>query len=153
MTKLAFFDVDGTLSVPVFPDGDRLGIGLTNDAWLDYCIANPENGYHLCRPVPAAREYARKLLDNGARCYVLTTSTFSYETSAKEVFIQKHYPGLFEQVIAVSSNSLKIPVILAMARHAGLDPDCCELIEDTYTILLEADRQGIKATHIVSITA
>ncbi|MBO6046834.1 MAG: hypothetical protein J6P61_03685, partial [Erysipelotrichaceae bacterium] len=59
--KLAFFDVDGTLSAPCYVvDGERK-IGLPFDCWEDYCDIHKERTYDDCAVNKPVERYARYL--------------------------------------------------------------------------------------------
>ena len=149
--KLGFFDVDGTLSVPVYDDQGRKTIGFSDDGWIAYCVREKENSYRHCQPVGMTIRYARKLKEEGAKVYVLTTSQTSFETQGKKKFLDQHCPGLFEDVIAVGKDAYKLLVIQEMARLHKVEASECELVEDTYGTLLSMLDTGIKLTHVSSL--
>ena len=148
MLKIAFFDVDGTLSVPIYKKNGRDVIGFSPEEWQSYCIQNGEDTYQYCKPVLAVKQYAQKRKKEGAVLYALTTSKTSFETKAKEKFTERCYPGLFEAVIAVAADEMKLPVMLAIAEKYGVKPEDCELVEDTFSTLLNIMQSGIKPIHI-----
>jgi hypothetical protein len=146
-TKLAFFDVDGTLSVPQYRIDGEMKIG-TQDGWIEYCVEHGADTYDDCLPVEPVRRYAAKLRDAGAELFVLSTSQTSFEHAAKQKFLDAHYPGLFAGLITVAQDAYKQQVIAQMAKLRGLPLTACELVEDTYATLLLAAELGIKVTHI-----
>lgn len=148
---MIFFDVDGTLSVPVYRKNDSFVIGFPDDEWLSYCRKNGKESYQYCKPVLPVKRYAEARKAEGAMLCILTTSQTEEETSAKSVFIDKNYPNLFSHFISVSNDAEKISVILRMAEEQKLLPEQCELVEDSYATLLAANNSGIQATHISSI--
>ncbi len=150
-TKIAFFDVDGTLSVPIYNDNGEMKIGFSDEGWIAYCVKEGEESYQYCKPVQMTIRYARKLKDQGALLYVLTTSQTSFETNGKKKFLQTHCPGLFDDVISVSQDQYKLLVIQAIAEMNGVALTECELIEDTYSTLLTMLPYGIKPTHVSSL--
>lgn len=151
MKQLAFFDVDGTLSVPVYHDGDREVIGFTDEGWLEYCRVNGAEAYCYCKTVEPVRRYAAQLQARGVELYVLTSSQSEKETQAKVRFVERNYPGLFREVLAVRHDKDKLDVILQKAAERGTVPEQCELVEDTYGTLLLVMQQGIRPTHISAI--
>lgn len=156
MIKAAFFDVDGLLSAPVYPTAigsDTLGIGLPERLWLRYCILKGEDGYELCKPVPCVRRYAQALKESGSALYVLTASGSSPESSAKRKFIRLNYPDLFDDFFAVPSMDDKVPFMEEFAAAFGLQPEEMELVEDTYSTLIDASEKGFRCTHISTIAA
>ncbi len=146
--KAAFFDVDGTLSAPYYPVNGQLKIGMPDADWLIFCETRREHSYDDCRPIKRVKEYAESLRMDGVRLFVLTTSGSEGETEGKIRFIDTHYSGLFEQVIAVAHDREKTPAVLDFAEQNGLRPEETELVDDTYSILLDANNHGISCTHI-----
>ena len=152
MIRLAFFDVDGTLSAPYFrqPDGS-LDLGLTEEGWLQYCAREKEDAYQYCEPVIPVRAYARKLHAEGALMYVLSKINSPDEIAAKEKFIDIHYPGLFEAVLTVDDDAQKVEVIKRIAGEKGVILSECELVEDTFANLLYAHWEGIRGKHVAHL--
>ena len=153
MSKLVFFDVDGTLSAPYYPVNGKMDIGMTTEAWIRYCVSYGKDAYQWCKAVPQIKAYAQQKKLEGARLYVLTSTRTSIETVAKRQFVENEYPGLFEDVIGVAEDDLKITVMDQIARDTGVANEECELVEDTYFTLLTARESGFKATHISNILA
>ena len=156
MIKAAFFDVDGLLSAPVYPTAigaDTMGIGMAEKEWLRYCILKGEDGYEHCRPVPCVRRYARALKESGCALYVLTASGSTPESIAKQKFIRIHYPDLFDEFFAVPAKEDKIPFMEEFGAVNGLEAGEMELVEDTYSTLLDASSAGFKCTHLSNIAA
>ena len=152
--KLAFFDVDGTLSAPRYPHEDgRMDIGFTDQGWLDYCEKAGSHGYDYCLPLPPVRAFAEDLHRAGARLFVLSSCLHAREPEAKTVFVQKHYPGLFEDFFYVLHDGEKVQLIEKKARETGVPLSSCILVEDTFSILLKAYAQGITAVHIANLVA
>lgn len=152
--KLAFFDVDGTLSAPRYPHEDgRMDIGFTDEGWLAYCEKYGAHSYDHCRPLPPVRAFAGELHRAGARLFVLSSCMHTNEHAAKTAFIQAHYPDLFEDFFYVFHDGEKIPLIEKTAREAGVPLSSCVLVEDTYSTLLKAYTAGITAVHVANIVA
>lgn len=149
--KLVFFDVDGTLSSPYYMVDGRLQIGMSDKQWDSYCREYGEDAYQWCKPVPQVKDYAVRAKKNGASLYVLTTSSTDRETEAKRKFIQRYYDGVFEDIYAVCCDDDKVGVILKKAQECGVSPQECEMVEDTYRILLQTVTAGIESTHISTI--
>ncbi len=150
--KLAFFDIDGTLSAPVYEnENGNLVIGFPLKEWEAYTDLHQEHTYDLCRPVPFVKEYAQKLKNSGTRLFALSTSMFPGETKAKHAFMEKHYDGLFEEVITVMSDAEKIEVIERYADQAGAGLSECMMVEDTLAILFQTQVKGIRSVHVANI--
>ena len=152
--RLAFFDMDGTLSVPRYlTDEGRYTLGFRPAAWVEFCRVRGIRSYDHCLPVPAVFDYARKLKEQGAELYVLSTVGSPEEIEAKRAFTERVAPGLFTDILGSETNEAKTDVILRYAAERGLAPEECELVEDTYMICLAAMYKGIKATHVSMIFA
>ena len=153
-TKLAFFDFDGTISVPEYLVDGEIKVGYpTVPSWIDYCNAGGKDAYKTCRPVKPVQRYADKLRENGAKLYILTGIRSEGEVLAKIEFLKDHYEGYFEDMLTVSSPEEKLGVIRETAAREGVALTDCELIEDMYPTLLGVLAGGIKATHISQIVA
>ncbi len=150
-TKLAFFDIDGTLSAPYYPVDGEMKPGMTDEQWITFCKTYGDDSYLFCKPVLPVKRYAEKLFGEGVVLYVLSTSQTGAEDSSKERFIERCYPGLFRAVLTVRTDGDKIPKIIETAGQTGVCPSECELVEDTYSLVLKAVCAGIKGTHIAQI--
>ena len=152
-TQLAFFDIDGTLSAPYYPVGPdgTLRAGMTDEQWIEFCRTWGEDSYRFCKPVLPVIRYAKELLAAGAELYVLSTSQTEEEDRSKEKFIKRHCAGLFKSVLTVRDDTEKVQRILAMASEGDVAPEACELVEDTYALVLDAINHGVKGTHIAQI--
>lgn len=149
--RIIFFDVDGTLSSPCYNVDGKLQIGMSDEKWAWYCDHYREDAYRWCKPVPQVKDYAIKAKAAGAKLYVLTTSGTQIETIAKKKFLDEKYPGIFDNVYSVLHDDDKCPFILNKAAQLNATPQECELVEDTYRILLQTVVAGIKSTHISTI--
>ena len=150
-TKLAFFDIDGTLSAPYYPVEGELKPGMTDEQWITFCKEYGEDSYFFCKPVMPVKRYAEKLREQGAELYVLSTSQTPEEDISKVKFIGRFYSGLFQEVLTVRRDADKVGRILELAEQKKIEADACELVEDTYSNVLLAVTNGIRATHISQI--
>ena len=125
-----FIDVDGTLSSPCYKVNGKFQIGMSD---------------------VQVKEYAMKAKEKGTKLYVLTTSGTKIETAAKRRFLDRYYAGMFDDIYAVEHDDDKVRFILKKAAELGIEPSDCELVEDTYRILLQTVTEGIKSTHITTI--
>ena len=149
--RLAFFDVDGVLSVPIYKEKDEFVIGFTAETWKAYCMEHGEDTYQYCKPVLPVKRYAEHLQTEGAILFALTATQSDAETQAKRKFLSKHYPGLFEEVLTVSSQNEKFETIKMISQKYGAQLADCELVEDTLSTLLEVRQYGIMPTHISAV--
>lgn len=148
MIKYAFFDLDGTLSVPRYYTDGQFVTGFSDEGWMNHCETMREHAYDYCLPVQPVKRYAEELLNEGAELYILSMAQYEGEKKAKIEFVNSHYPGMFKDILFVGSNKEKTPFILEFAESNGALASECELIEDTYSNVLNANDNGIKATHI-----
>lgn len=153
-TKLAFFDIDGTLSAPRYiNDKGQAVIGFTKEGWKDYTDRHWEHSYDDCMAVPYVRDFALQLHNAGIRMYVLSTSQFPGETAAKHVFVEAHYHGIFDEVITTSSDDEKLTIIQQKAQERGALLSECMFVEDTLATLFKAHVLGIRCVHVSNIAA
>ena len=149
--KAVFIDVDGTLSSPCYKVDGKFQIGMSDAQWSEYCASHGEDTYEWCRPVMPVKKYALDAKAAGAKLYVLTTSGTQIETAAKRRFIDRYYAGIFDDIYSVEHDNDKVAFILEKAKELEIEPGDCELVEDTYRILLQTVVAGIKSTHITTI--
>lgn len=152
MIKLVFFDIDGTLCVPRYRDKHgNLVCGFSDADWFEFCENAGKEGYRDCITVKPVERYAHELKENGTKLFVLSTAQSLGEIEAKKTHILRTFPSLFEEVITVSSDPMKMDVIKEYADKYGCDLRECEIVEDTYSTILKANDLGIHATHISMI--
>ena len=149
--KLVFFDVDGTISAPGYPVDGKIKIGMHDDEWGPYCEATGEDGYKYCKPVPAMIDYAEQNKNAGNRTFVLTAVYNDPEVKAKEKFIAVEYPGLFEEILTVDCAEAKIDVMKEYAAKYNVPLENCELVDDTYSLLLKVVVAGMSAIHTANV--
>lgn len=154
---LIFFDFDGTLSAPRFPKpgdpGKTFVCGLTEENWKNYHETHREHTYDYSLPVGPVRRYALRKKEEGHRLFVLTRAVSDSENAGKKAFLARYYPELFEEYLSVEQDREKIPVILDTAEKNQVSPEDCELVEDTYMLVLQALASGIIGTHVSNIVA
>ncbi|MBQ9593208.1 MAG: hypothetical protein IJR36_04975 [Lachnospiraceae bacterium] len=149
MIRLAFFDIDGTVSAPLYRmENGSLGIGWPKEGWMSFCREHPQDAYAECRPVLPVKRYAEALRARGAKLYALSTMELPEERSSKLVFLEKHFPGMFEELLGPEEDAQKVDIIREIAAREGAKISECELVEDTYRTLLLANEAGIRCTHV-----
>lgn len=151
--KACFFDVDGTLSAPAYMVNGQMCIGMTDEKWTNYLEEHADDTYEYCSEIPKIKEYALKRKAEGAAMIILTASSGEMEDRAKKKFIGRCYEGIFDEYISVYHDLDKVEVIKTFAKTNGIGLSECELIEDTYSILLKAVTEGISCTHVANIYA
>ena len=148
MARAVFFDVDGILSVPKYYIGGKMTIGTTSKKWIEYCRIHGEDTYEYCTGVGPVRAYAEKLHREGVRLFVLSAAACEEEERAKDKFIARLYPGLFEACHYVPNAEDKIPFILHFAEENDIPVSSCELVEDNLDVLFIANTAGITPMHL-----
>lgn len=148
MIRLAFFDVDGTLSAPRYYIDGVMQIGGTARTWIDYCRVHGDDSYEYCYGVKPVREHAEELKKEGVRLFVLSSVMSDYEGPAKTKFVKRVYPDLFEDFFYVHEDDQKLTVIREIAAGEGVSLSECELVEDTLNTLFKAASIGIVPMHV-----
>lgn len=151
--KLAFFDVDGTLSVPRYLIDGTYRIGAPKTEWIAFCKEHRENSYEYCLTIPEVRAYAKQLKEEGVKLYVLSAVSSFYEKAAKTKFVKDHYPDLFDGFFYVNGDEEKLQVLSEMAALQEVPLSECVLVEDNFSLLLEALGKGIEPVHISMLAA
>ena len=151
--RRVFFDVDGTLSVPRYDMGGELTIGSTSEEWAAYCRLHGDDTYEFCTGVGPVRAYAEKLKAEGVPIYVLSAVICEEEARAKDKFVGRVYPGLFEACYYVYDPAEKVDFIRKKAEEWGVPLSSCELVEDNLDILFAANTAGIRPMHLSMLIA
>ena len=152
--KIAFFDMDGTITAPRFLDDGKPVVGFNLERWIEHCETQREHAYDHCGMQKTTIDFARKLKTEGYELRILTVAMSEGERVAKRHFIaERGLSMLFDSIMFVGSDDAKTPTILAVAFERGIDPSCCMLVEDHYYNCLRAHDAGIRAVHISNIIA
>lgn len=149
--KLAFFDLDGVLSVPKYVDAyGNIGCSVPDDYWFKYCNWQSDV-YTLCKPIKQTKELLQRLKEQGTRLYVLTHETNSGAYFNKVDFVMQHYGEYFEsyrQVLFVNKTEKKTDLMQIFCDRFGVAKKTCLLVEDTYDTCIQANNLGFQAMHI-----
>lgn len=152
-SKVIVFDVDGVLSQPMYEVDGRLVQGtdsLDADAelsWIKYCLEH-EDSYEYCK-APLVMQNLVSMYSKTKDLYVLTAECSSFALYDKIRFLKKYYGNVFEgKIHFVSKSSLKVPVLVEMAKYLEIEPSDIVLIEDTFQTCISACDKGINAIHI-----
>lgn len=87
--KIAFFDLDGVLSIPRYRDIDgNISCGMLSEDWFITCQST-EDVYRDCEVPIKVINLLRRLKNNGTKLYVLTHETNSGAYFNKVNFILK----------------------------------------------------------------
>ena len=152
--KTAFFDMDGTVTAPVFDLGDATTPGFFRSNWPEFCNKEQAAAYKDCVPVSQVIEYARKVKATGWDVKLLTVVMSEGEKPAKVAWRDANgLQDLFPEIIFVNDSREKVPYIVEYANRNGLALDGCMLVEDNYVTVLHAHDAGIQAVHVSHIAA
>lgn len=91
---IAFFDLDGVLSVPRYETGLGIKCALPDEDWfqeVNWC----SDVYRHCEPVPQVIKLLEQLKKRNTRLYVLTHETNSGAYFNKVDFVLEHYKDYF----------------------------------------------------------
>lgn len=150
--KVAFFDIDGTLSAPVYLDNAEFVIGFDLDGWAKYCAREKEKTYMYCPVVQEVVDFARILKSKGYSLHVLSVSTGENENKAKRQFIKdNHLDEIFDSYIFVETDDSKLDVMESYANEHNLPFSHCMLVEDRFDTVLKAHVKGFRGVHISNI--
>ena len=150
--KIIFFDFDGTISVPNYRNTDgQLVMAFKNGGWKDYVLETTPDTFRDCRPVKPVLRYASECKDQGCLIYVLTAATGPEEVAGKAKFLQQHCPGLFDDLLWVSSPEDKLDRMKEIAATHGLTLSDCALVEDSFATLIYVMHYGVEPIHVSSL--
>ena len=154
MPKVAFFDMDGTITAPRFIDNGEYVCGFNLRAWVAHCERLKEKSYDACSVLQPVVDFAKQLASDNIPCIILTVACSKGEHIAKRAFLKDHgLENLFPRIIFCTDSKEKPDIILSYAAHNHLTPSDCMLVEDDYMCVLRAHDMGIQAAHISNIIA
>lgn len=147
--KLAFFDIDGTLSIPRYLVGGKLVPGGSNEWWHTYC-AEEKHPYAACGVPAQMIELLNELHNNNVELFVLSQESFEDGERAKKDFIKMRYSSFFDDshILLVSDDSQKVSRMLTIAKERCLDPNRIQYWDDKFANVLDAIVKGIDAHHV-----
>lgn len=147
---IAFFDLDGVLSVPRYET--RLGVkcALPDEDWFE--SANWGSGlYKHCEPVPQVLKLLEQLKKRNTRLFVLTHETNSGAYFNKVDFVLKYYKDYFpsyREVLFTSKSEKKVDLMNILCSRYGISRKHCLLVEDTYNTCIQACNNDFQVLHI-----
>ena len=147
--KLAFFDIDGTLSVPNYCINGEYKTGMTDEEWLSYTMNI--NAYRFCSAPKTIRNYIADLTDKGVEIYVITRESWSPAFKAKCKFIKTSYPEIKQNNIHYVLRKENKPNLIEMIRlcqEKPTDMSECLYYDDDYEMVLTMNNLGYDAHHI-----
>lgn len=150
LVKVAFFDLDGTLSIPRYESRSGVGCGMPDNVWFDYNNRS-SNTYRDCLVNPKAVGLLRDLRGLGVELKVLTLETFSGAYFNKVRFVLEKYPEFFEgyeDVLFVSGREDKTRMLKSIAKGMGLSHSEMLLVDDNFDVCLQANNEGFQVMHV-----
>lgn len=156
--KIFFFDVDGTLSVPLYSfeykDDYYKRCCLPTNLWEEFASSD-EDCYRNCSVLPCIREFINDIQSNEDVETILIVLSVEENTDiqkAKTKFINTNFENTFYDIFYVNTANEKIDFILRYAEYqAKVKPEDCYLIEDTFTTLIKAGDVNINPIHITNV--
>lgn len=154
MSKTYFFDIDGTLSVPMYEfnvEGKNYKrCCMPANKW-DSFASNNKQAYERCKVLPQINEMLKDLSEKGATLIVLSVEKLKLVRIAKDEFIRCNFENIFSKVVYVDEASEKVDYIQKYASENNIPLNDCVLVEDTFSTLMEAEEVGIIPIHITNV--
>lgn len=149
--NIAFFDLDGVLSVPRYRDSHgNITCGMSDDDWFDIC-QNRLDVYKDCVVPNQVLNLLETLKKNNATLYVLTHETNSGAYFNKVEYVLNNYKEYFNsyrKVLFVSKSSDKVKLIQSVLSSENIPYSRCLFVDDSYDLCLQVSLEGIQALHI-----
>lgn len=148
--RAAFFDCDGTLSVPRYLYKGELCVGMPEEEWVSYNMYNP-NAYKYClkKDSKLLEDALASLCCNKASLYVLTVETTSFAYNHKAKFIEDNFGGYFskDNVLFCAEKSMKLDIMLDYANIFNLYKHQILFVDDDFSLCLQAQNLGFTVLH------
>lgn len=147
--KLAFFDIDGTLSIPRYPVEGNVLPGGSSEWWLSYCKNDPYP-YKLCGVPKNIVQRLDFLQQHETELFVLSQESFEICKKAKMQFIQDRYSKYFDNdhILFVNDDCAKVIRMSGVASEKNVPLNLIEYWDDKFDNVLDATIRGINACHI-----
>ena len=145
--KYAFFDIDGTLSIPFYDVNGTIKCGGEDDWWKERNDID-DNVYHLCKSPKKVKIFLDNLIKNDIKCFVLSTETLEKAKQSKIKFINEKYTGIFTDIFFVEKDVEKIDFLLNFAKENNTEESDIYYLDDTFSLCIKASNKNIDAHHI-----
>ena len=147
--KLAFYDIDGVLSIPRYNVNGLIKCGGNTEWWEDYCKDN-SNPYEFCGVPNKIYNNLKIMKDLGIELYVLSVETNLDAKRGKIKFIEDKYSEFFDEkhIIFVNSDTEKLNIIKNKASNKKVSLENIYFVDDTFSLVLAASTMGINTIHI-----
>lgn len=148
--KYAFFDIDGTLSIPLYNLNGDLVQGMTEEQWFEFNMWHNDT-YKDCKSSSALTDALSTLSKDCFGLYCLTCECNSRAYFNKADFILSRYKPYFNdirQIEFVADKEDKIRFMLRFAATKGVKPKEILYVDDDFALIVKASQAGINAKHI-----
>ena len=149
-SKYAFFDIDGTLSIPLYNLHEDFVQGMTEEQWFEFNMWHT-NTYKDCKSSTVLLETLESLHKDGCVLYCLTCECNSRAYFNKADFILSRYKPYFDsirQIEFVANKEDKIRFMIKFAATKGIKPKEILYVDDDFELIVKAAQAGINAKHI-----
>ena len=147
--KIAFFDIDGVLSVPRYLRDGEYKPGGTSE-WWKKVTEESDDVYQYCKVPKCIKEFVNNLRQEKVKLYTLSTEPLESAKRCKKKFLKQNYQEFFpeECQIYVSKDIDKITVLSSFAKENNIDFANIYYLDDTFSLVLQASELGVDAHHI-----
>ena len=147
--KIAFFDIDGVLSVPRYLVDGEYKPGWTSE-WWKKVTEESDDVYRYCKVPKCIREFVNDLQQKKIRLYTLSTEPLESAKKCKKKFLKQNYKEFFpeDHQIYVSKDVYKMTVLSSFAKDDDIDFSDIYYLDDTFSLVIQAAALGIDAHHI-----
>ena len=146
--KIVFWDIDGTLAAYRFN-------GYMTHGPTEQFLHDIEDGVFLNRP--PSKHIQRIINEINSTNIVLGHCVNDKEISDKRIWLQKHFPKIkhyiFLDLYKKGSKEFtsKADEILKYCKSNNIDKKNCIFIDDSISLLVDAQNKGIESWHISSL--
>ncbi len=142
--KVACFDIDGTLSSPMYNVDGELRTGGSQEWWERFCREEPFP-YKDCHIPVEIAELLADFRDHDVTLVVLSQENLEVAFPAKEQFINEKLPGVFNAIRIVDSNDAKITYMQRLVDEYELEKKDIFFLDDTFSLVCAAADAGFNA--------
>ena len=144
---MAFFDIDGVLSIPQYRIEGKLKAGGSKHWWKSYCLYE-YNPYKDCKVPKAIKEKLKEFKEQNVHLYVLSQENINEARDGKIKFINNNYNDIFDAIVFVEEAESKPKIIAGMAAEYKVPIEDVYYVDDTFALVIDALTLGIDAHHI-----
>ena len=148
--KYAFFDIDGTLSIPLYNINGNFVQGMTEEQWFEFNMWHTDT-YKDCKSSYTLIDILSSLSKDCLGLYCLTCECNSRAYFNKADFVLSRYSPYFNdirQIEFVANKEDKINFMLRFAATKCVKPKEILYVDDDFELIIKAAQAGINAKHI-----